>query len=205
METVDSSLLSFVFSTFPKGTVFFAEDLELTGIPPEAIRFSLSRLVASQSGVIRLGRGVYCVPDREPVSGKILYPPMETIAEALAGRWKVRIAPCGARAAYLSGFSGVDAFANTYVSDGSDQVFNLFNGNTIRFTKRKSQKVFSFVSPRMRNLVEALRYLGREAVGPEVEAVTAAALSGISDEDFRLDVRLAPAWIRKLLTEIRQG
>lgn len=207
MDSVDSSLLSFIFSSFPRGSVFFAEDLEPSGFRPDEIRWSLARLVTTQSGVIRLARGVYCIPEQGSGNspGKLRVPSTETIAEALARRWRVRIAPCGAQAAYLAGFTGLQTSRNTWVSDGSDQLFHLQNGITITFMKRKSQKVFQYSSKRMRNLVEAIRYLGKEEINhAEGRGVIADNLLLVSDEDFQHDIRLAPLWIRELLREIRQ-
>lgn len=201
--TVDSSLLPFIFSRFPRGSVFFAEDLEPSGYSPDEIRFSLSRIVAGQTGVVRLARGVYCVPQVQEHSGKYLMPSSETIAVALARRWKVRIAPCGAQAAYLAGFTGIQTHQNTWVSDGSEQIFHLQNGVEIHFLRRKSLKVFQFSSLRMRNLVEALRYIGKNELNTEGRGVVADNLQLVSDEDFQHDLRLCPLWIRELLREIR--
>lgn len=205
METVDSSLLSFIFSSFHRGSVFFAEDLEPSGYSPAEIRFSLSRIVSSQVAVVRLGRGIYYLaPQEEEFSGKLKMPSMETIAENLARRWKVRIAPCGAQAAYLAGFTGIQMYPYTWVTDGSDQIFHLQNGRSIRFVKRRSLKIYQYRSLRMRNLVEALRYLGEDQIHAEGRGVVADNLQWVSDEEFLHDIRLAPSWIRELLKEIRK-
>lgn len=204
METVDSSLLSFIFSSMSRGTVFFAEDLEGSGYSPDEIRWSLTRLVRDQTGVVRLARGVYCIPEQQEYSGKLKMPPQEAIARALARRWKVRIAPCGAQAAYLAGFTGLQTHQNVWVSDGSDQVFHLQNGAEIRFKKRLSQKIFQFRSERMRNLSEAMRYLGKEYfIQAEGRGVVADNLRWISDEEFLHDVRLCPFWIKEILKELK--
>lgn len=205
MDTVDSSLLSFIFSTFPRGSVFFAEDLEPSGYSPDVIRFSLSRIVSTETGVVRLARGMYCIPEQGAGTspGMLRMPSMQVIAENLARRWKVRIAPCGAQAAYLAGFTGLQMAPDTWVSDGSEQVFHLQNGRTIRFIRRQSLKVFQFRSDLMRNLVEALRYLGKDEIHAEGRGVIADNLRRVSDEEFLHDVRLAPSWIRELLKEIR--
>lgn len=203
MDSVDSLLLSFLFSSFPRGSVFFAEDLEPSGVSPDAIRFSLSRLVSSQTTVVRLARGMYYLAPQEEFSGHLKMPSTQTIAEALARRWKVRIAPCGAQAAFLCGFTGLQLSPDTWVSDGSDQVFHLQNGKTIHFLRRKSLKVFQFSSERMRNLVEALRYIGKEEIHAEGRGVISDNLQWVSDEDFLHDIRLSPGWIRSLLKELR--
>lgn len=204
MDSVDSLLLSFLISSFPRGSVFFAEDLEPSGLSPEVIRFSLSRLVSSETTVVRLARGMYYLAPQQEFSGKLKMPSMQTMAESLARRWKVRIAPCGAQAAYLSGFTGIQLYPYTWVSDGSDQEFHLQNGKTIRFIRRKSLKVFQFSSERMRNLVEALRYIGENEIHAEGRGVIADNLQLVSDEEFLHDIRLSPGWIRELLKEIRK-
>lgn len=204
MDSVDSLLLSFLISSFPRGSVFFAEDLEPSGLSPEVIRFSLSRLVSSETTVVRLARGMYYLAPQQEFSGKLKMPSMQTMAESLARRWKVRIAPCGAQAAYFSGFTGIQLYPYTWVSDGSDQEFHLQNGKTIRFIRRKSLKVFQFTSERMRNLVEALRYIGEKEIHAEGRGVIADNLQWVSDEEFLHDIRLSPGWIRELLKEIRK-
>lgn len=204
MDSVDSLLLSFLISSFHRGSVFFAEDLEPSGLSPEVIRFSLSRLVSSETTVVRLARGMYYLAPQQEFSGKLKMPSMQTMAESLARRWKVRIAPCGAQAAYLSGFTGIQLYPYTWVSDGSDQEFHLQNGKTIRFIRRKSLKVFHFTSERMRNLVEALRYIGEKEIHAEGRGVIADNLQWVSDEEFLHDIRLSPGWIRELLKEIRK-
>jgi hypothetical protein len=201
--SVDSSLLPFIISRFPKGSVFFAEDLEDSGFSPEEIRFSLSRIVSENTGIIRLARGVYCIPNSQEGTGKLLPPSTELIAESLARRWRVRIAPCGSQAAYLAGFTALQTHQHTWVSDGSEQVFHLQNGVTIHFMRRKSLKVFQFKSVRMRNLVETLRYIGKEQLNTEGRGVIADTLLSVSDEEFLHDIRLSPSWIRELLKEIR--
>ena len=202
--SVDSSLLSFLFSSFPRGSVFFAEDLEPSGFSPDEIRFALSRIVSSETGVVRLGRGIYCIPETASgYSGKLLMPSPEHIAQCLARRWKVRIAPCGAQAAFLTGFTGLQDRRNTWVSDGSDQVFHLQNGVTVEFLRRKSLKVFQFRSPRMRDLSEALRYLGRDAIHAPERGIVSDNLFLVGEEDFLHDIRLCPLWIRELLRELR--
>ena len=203
METVDSSLLSFIFSSFPRGTVFFAEDLESSGFQPDVIRWSLTRIVRDQCGVVRLARGVFCIPEQTEVSGKLKMPSAETVAHALARRWGVRIAPYGAQSAYLAGFTGLQTHQNTWVSDGADQVFHLQNGVEIRFVRRVSLKVFQFESDRMRNLCEAMRYLGKEYIQAEGRGVVSDNLQYVSDDEFLHDIPLCPLWIREILRELR--
>ena len=204
MDTVDSSLLSFIFSSLPRGSVFFAEDLEPSGFSPDEIRWSLTRLVRDQTGVVRLARGVFCIPEQMQPSGKLMMPSSAVVAHHLARRWKVRIAPCGAQAAFLAGFTELQTHQDTWVSDGSDQVFHLQNDMQIVFKKRLSQKIFQFQSERMRNLSEAMRYLGKDYfTQAEGRGVVSDNLQFVSDEDFLHDVKLCPSWIREILKELK--
>lgn len=204
METVDSSLLTFISSSMSRGTVFFAEDLEDSGFSPDVIRWALTRIVHQDSGVVRLARGVYCFPEYYQDTGKYMLPSVEVIAQALARRWRVRIAPCGAQAAFLAGFTGIQTHQNVWVSDGADQVFHLQNGQEIRFVRRVSLKVYRFLSPVMRNLVEGMRYLGEEYFNQsEGRGVVSGNLMKVTDEEFSHDIMLCPLWIRTLLKELR--
>jgi len=202
MDTMYSTLLSRV-SRMPRGTIFFVEDLLDTGISPEALRAVLSLMVRDGSGeVIRLARGIFCRPALNPQM-KILYPSGERIAQEAARHWRVRIAPCGAQAANLAGFYGVPVLPLDFVTDGSEQTINLVNGNVIHFMRRKSVKVFSFRNERLRNLVEGVRFLGKENISFEEREIIAKNLVGIPEGEFIHDVKLSPGWIQEILLEIR--
>lgn len=202
METAKDILLRHVVS-LPSGAIFFSDDLEGLGISSSSIRFSLAELAQEGTHVVRLARGVYCRPMREERSFRTLLPSPDTVAHAVADRMCVRIVPCGAHAAYLSGLEPFSSAPLTFATDGSEQVVNLQNGHRLVFVKRRSHKVYFFRSERLRNLSEGLRWLGRERVGPGEKGVAADILLGVSDEDFLHDVRLCPGWIRELLRELR--
>ena len=201
MVSVDVSLLSFIFANISRGTIFFAEDLEDSGFSPDEIRWSLTRLVANREGIVRLARGMFFLPEADETAERFTEPPTDVIAGALARRWKVRIAPSGAYAAYLSGLTGVPASADTWVSDGSDQVCRLSNGREVRFVRRLSLKVFQFRSDRMRNLVEGMRFLGRDMMEGECVGALEGNLMCVEEEDFVHDIMLAPSWIRQIMKE----
>lgn len=205
-ETIQLDLSSKIVSAFPRGKVFFVEDVEReTGYAPEILRVILSRMVDEGTVVVRVCRGAFCRPGADPSSGRMILPSPEEIARALAARWRVRIAPSGAHAAFLAGFTGLDVNSLVFVSDGSEQKFHLAGGRTIRFTRRPSVKVFSFSSVLMRNLVEGLRFIGRDGVGDYELVVIRDNMAGVGEEDFLHDVMLSPGWVRKLLLEVRNS
>lgn len=203
METLELFLSSWIASRFERGRIFFVEDLEPSGLEPEVLRVLLSRLIRKNLVVIRLARGVYCYPRVASESMKMIVPGPEEVAAALAARWRVRIAPCGAQAAYLSGLTSVCLYPYTYVSDGSPQVFRLQGGKTVEFIRRRSVKVFDFRSVKLRNLVEGLRHIGQENLTEDDLRVVDRTVREVPGEDFLHDVRLAPLWIRQVLLSSR--
>lgn len=203
-EELILKVLTYVSSHFERGRIFFVEDLEGTGIPYDVLRVLLSRIVDSGPELVRLGRGVFCYPELDACA-RVVLPSDAEVAEAVARRWRVRIAPCGAHAAYLSGLTSLCVAPLVYVSDGSYQVFNLQNGHRVEFLRRKSNKVFYFRSERLRNLVEGLRWVGKDAVGDRELSVAVDVLRSVSPEDFRHDLVLAPVWVRQLLSGLVSG
>lgn len=203
MEPQEIFLSQWICSHFDRGEVFFAEDLEGAGLPPQDVRVYLSRFAREGSLVIRLARGVYCLPRLDEHSMKTIYPTPESLADAFARRWRVRILPCGAQAAYLSGLTSLKLYPLTYLSDGSEQVFHLSEGREIRFLKRRSMKAYHFRSERLRNLSEGMRHLGEKYIGDFERGVIADTLLSVSQEDFVHDVKLCPSWIRHTFLELR--
>lgn len=198
VSSFPSDLFRRIASEFPRGSIFFAEDLEFLGRDPLEIRWALSTLSKDGTSLVRLARGVFCYP-RLDEHAKLMLPDDVTVAEALARRWRVRIAPCAEQAAYLAGLIPLQLNPLKFVSDGSFQQFNLQNGRQIVFMRRKSNKVFYFRSEKLRNLVEGLRFLGPENITDHVIGVVRRTLPEISASDFNHDILLAPGWVRNVL------
>lgn len=189
-------------SRFPRGTIFFADDLFFPDVSPQYVRLALSELSRDSVSIIRIARGVYCFP-RLDSNGSVMVPDPQTVAEALAARWRVRIVPCGEQAAYLAGLvPWPSSTPLTFLSDGSAQHFDLAGGRRIEFVRRKSVKVFSFRSERLRNLVEGLRWLGPDGVGDPELTVAWKTLRDVSRDDLHHDIRLAPGWISDILRNL---
>ena len=198
VSSFPSDLFRRIASEFPRGTIFFAEDLEFIGRDPLEIRWALSTLSKDGISLVRLARGVYCYP-RLDEHAKLMLPDDQTIAEALARRWRVRIVPAFEQAAYLSGLIPLQLNPLKFFSDGAQQYFNLQNGHRIEFIRRAGVKVFSFRSEKLRNLVEGLRFLGPDNITDFVIGVVRRTLPEISASDFNHDIVLAPGWIRNIL------
>ena len=83
--------------SFEKGYVFFPSDFEEIA-SPEAVRQMLSRMV-KHGDIMRISRGIYCVPRSNKVLGLDCIPPSaEDIAQRIAERDRVKIIPTGDQA-----------------------------------------------------------------------------------------------------------
>jgi len=147
---------------------------------------TLSKLVAA--GVIRrAGRGLYDLPKHSEALGITLSPNVDEIARAIARRFRWRIIPTGASAANILRLSTQVPAKITYLSDGPNRKFEL-GKQTIHF-KHARPKEMRTEGALSSLVVQALRFLGKQEVGPEVIS--------------RLRNRLSPADKRRLLRDAR--
>ncbi len=203
LSTQAGRLTAAVCSRLSRGDIFFSETFEDV-IPDRMImRAALSRLAREGTYVIRLGWGIYCHPRQDPVTGAYIRPSVEKVVDALAARWRVRLAPCGARAAFLSGLTPVNQYPYTYLTDGSDQVFRLWDGITVTFVRRQSLRFLDFRSETLRNLSEGLRHIGEGNVTEAQWDVAGSVIYGVSRADYAHDILLCPAWQRDAFRSIR--
>ena len=147
---------------------------------------TLSQLVSA--GVIRrVGRGLYDRPKYSEALGVTLGPNVDEIAQAIARRFRWRIIPTGAWAANALGLSTQVPAKIVYLSDGPSKKFEL-GKQTVCFkhARPKEMRTAGAVSSLV---VQALRYLGKDGIGPEIIP--------------RLRDRLSPADRRRLVRDTR--
>ena len=182
-------------SRLKKGHIFFPIDFLDSG-SPEAVRQSLARL-EKKAYLKRLSRGIYFVPIVDPLLG-ILYPSTEEIAKAIAQRDKVRIMPTGIYALNRLGLSTQVPLKIIYLTDGSPKRIQA-GKLTIRF-KTTSAKNLSLKGEISSLVILALRELGRQGVTKEMLSRIGTLLKRENPEILEHDRRLAPGWIRELLS-----
>lgn len=167
------------------------------------IRATLMRL-CEDNMIIRVAHGVYCYPQIDEKYGMgVLTPSLEAIAEAIAKRDHSQIAPTGSYALNRLGLSTQLQANVVYYTNGSPRRINVGNGRGILFKRTSEMKKFSFQSEVMQLIVAALREIGDGKVADKEKAIIAERLTLVSDSDFNHDITLAPAWVKKLLKEIR--
>ncbi len=184
-----------------RGTLFFPDSFTDAG-SSDAVRSALVRLC--ENGVLtRVAQGIYCYPriDTRWGGGAIL-PSIEEIAEAIAGRDRVRIAPTGAYALYRFGLTTQIPANVVFITDGSPRRVTIGKGRGILFKHTSEMRTFAYRSQLMSLVVTALREIGEGNVSTEQMAVIKEHLKNVSEEEFTHDIALAPLWVRKQLTAL---
>ena len=182
-----------------RGTIVFPDTFSDTGTS-DAVRSALVRLCENEI-LTRVAQGIYCYPRiEERWGGGIILPSVEEIAQAIAVRDHVRIAPTGAYALYQLGLSTQIPANVVFVTDGSPRRVTIGKGRGILFKHTSEMRTFAYRSSLMSLIVSALREIGEGNVTPEQISAIKEHLQGVRTEDFIHDITLAPLWVRKLLT-----
>ncbi len=146
-----------------------------------------------------MGRGIYYYPkiDKELGLG-ILYPSLDTIAESIAKRDKIRIVPTGHVALNRLGLSTQVPMNIVYLTDGSPRRIKIGGGKGIQF-KRIAPKFLAFRNGLVMLIVFALKELGENNVTPEVRQRIRELLQKESKSNVMQDSSLMPGWIKSII------
>lgn len=184
-----------------RGTLFFPDMFALTG-SSDAVRSALVRL-CREGVLMRVAQGIYCYPKIDMKWGSGMIPPsIEEIANGIAKRDKVRIAPTGAYVLNLLGLSTQIPANVVFVTDGSQRRVSIGKDKGILFKHTSEMRSFAYTSKLMLLIVTALREIGEENLTEQQLAVVKQHLKDVSVEEFQNDIRLAPIWVRKKLQQL---
>ena len=157
---------------------------------------SLARL-----GMIRrVRRGLYDMPRVNPALGGKLSPDIDEAARAIARRQKWKIVPEGAWAANLLGLSTQVPAKIIYLTDGPNHEV-LIGRRTILF-KHARPKAMAGLEGKFALVVQTLRHIGKEGVGPREIATLRAALSPAEKRRLVKDTRFGVDWIYEVAKRI---
>lgn len=149
--------------------------------------------------VVRISKGVY-LKARKTRFG-VSYPPIEEIVSQIAKRDKARIFPTGDTASNMLGLSEQVPMKTCFLTSGTARDLNI-GGRTVEL-KRAAPKNFAYSNEMVGILTQALRSIGEENITDEIKAKIPAILSTVErDKRFEADLKLAPAWIEKLILEL---
>lgn len=149
--------------------------------------------------VVRISKGVY-LKARKTRFG-VSYPPIEEIVSQIAKRDKARIFPTGDAASNMLGLSEQVPTKTCFLTSGTARDLNI-GGRTVEL-KRAAPKNFAYSNEMVGVLTQALRSIGEDNITDEIKAKIPAILSTVErDKRFEADLKLAPAWIEKLILEL---
>ena len=184
-----------------RGRIFFAREFYDVW-PDSTVRWALANM-ARDGKIARLARGVFCFPKLTEHGMRMVLPEPDAIADAIADNTNVRIAPCGDRAAYMVGLTGLSISPTVYLTDGAPRRIFLSNGRRIEFRHTSEMRIFAFRSRKMQLISLAVRALGRDNIREQDRETLKWHLDGISDGEFYADLPLCPEWVRDLLLDLK--
>jgi hypothetical protein len=183
-----------------RGTLFFPDDFAAIGTS-DAIRSALVRLCRSAI-LVRVAHGIYYYPKIDTKWGSGVIPPgIEEIANGIAKRDKVRIAPTGAYVLNLLGLSTQVPANAVFITDGSPRRVTIGKGKGILFKHTSEMRNFAYQSRLMMLIVTAMREIGEGNVTDTQMKIIKSHLRNVSADEMKKDIQLAPVWVRKKLSE----
>jgi hypothetical protein len=181
-----------------EGKAFSAKDF-LDIASRTTIDVTLASLTLSGK-IRRIRRGLYDMPKVNPALGGKLSPDIDEAARAIARRQRWKIVPEGAWAANLLGLSTQVPSKIIYLTDGPNNEVPI-GRRTIQF-KHARPKALAGLEGKMALVVQALRYLGKDGVGPREIETLRAGLSSAEKRKLVKDTRFGVDWIYEVANGI---
>jgi hypothetical protein len=150
----------------------------------------------------RIRRGLYDMPRVNMVLGGKLSPDIDESARAIARRQRWKIVPDGAWAANLLGLSTQVPSKIIYLTDGPNKEVPIGRRNI--YFKHARPKAMSGLDGKFALVVQALRHLGKEAVGLHEIETLRAALTPAEKHKLVRDTRYGVDWIYKVANRIAE-
>lgn len=181
-----------------RGSIVFQQDYAHCGTPA-AVKSTFHRMY-TDGMLMRLAHGIYYYPKEDKIYGLgVIYPSVEDIALAIAKRDKAKIVPMGAYALNRLGLSTQMPMNVVFLTNGAARQIKIGNGRGILFKHSSSGKNFAYKSDLMMLVVTAMRTIGEDKLTESELKVLINHVKTVSDSDFNHDIKLAPAWVRKIL------
>ena len=183
-----------------EGKAFSAKDF-LDIASRTTIDVTLASLVHSGK-LRRIRRGLYDMPKINPALGGQLSPDIDEAARAIARRQRWKIVPEGAWAANLLGLSTQVPSKIIYLTDGPNNDVPI-GRRSIQF-KHARPKAMAGLEGKIALVVQALRHLGKDGVGPREIATLRSALSPAEKRKLVKDTRFGVDWIYEVANRIAE-
>lgn len=181
----------------PRGTVFTPASFAALG-SRAAVDKALQRQVA-KGALRRLSRGLYDKPRQDEVLGT-LWPSVDSVVKALAGKDKLRVQPAGVYAANLLGLSEQVPAKVVFLTDGASR---SVHAGPMHITLKRTSPRNMAAANRMSGLViQAFKSLGPKHVTPQSLAHLRKILPASERARLLSDLDLAPGWMRPMLLDL---
>ena len=161
----------------------------------QAVDQALSRL-ARAGRLRRAGRGLYDVPRLSAVLKRSAPVDVDAAVAALVRRDGIRLMPDGAVAAHRLGLTNAVPARASYVTDGATRTVEV-DGRVIRF-RHAGPRVMRWAGRPGAVVVQALRWLGPDAVRDPRVASTLRRLPDNVRQDLVRNIGDLPGWVQPL-------
>jgi hypothetical protein len=199
MQTMRDQILARI-RRLGEGKAFSAKDL-LDIASRGTIDMALGSM--TRNGTIRrIGRGLYDMPRVNETLGGKLSPDIDEAARAIARRQRWKIVPEGAWAANLLGLSLQVPAKITYLTDGPNKEVEI-GRRSIHF-KHARPKAMAGPNGKFALVVQALRYLGKDAVGQREIDTLRSLLSPAEKWQLVKETQFGVDWIYEVAKKIAE-
>lgn len=202
MQSIEDKILDSL-GKCGRSTVFFADRFSRLG-SAERLRKAME-VLTKRGSIVRVARGVFCYPKKTPaflkemgIVSEYQMPSSDDIANAIAKRDRIKIAPTALHAQNLLGLSQQMVMNYVYLTDGRAKKVKLENGGLIEF-KHTVAKNLAFTNRLAMLITFALKDYGQDGVTDKHIIRIKELLSHEKQEDIERDYPLIPEWIREIL------
>lgn len=149
--------------------------------------------------LLRIANGIYCKPIETRFGP--LFPSVKELVEAIARRDNAQILPTGETAQNQLGLSTQVPMNSVYLTTGSARKLFL-RGRTVTL-KRSVPRNFACKNDFMAALIQALKSIGKDNLTEEhMSTIIGLLKEHLDDATYVNDLKTAPIWVRKMLSEI---
>lgn len=149
--------------------------------------------------LLRIANGIYCKPIETRFGP--LFPSVEELVKAIARRDNAQILPTGETAQNQLGLSTQVPMNSVYLTSGSARKLVL-RGRTVTLI-RSVPRNFACKNDFMAALIQALKSIGKANLTEEhMSTIVGLLKEHLDDATYADDLKTAPIWVRKMLSEI---